>query len=360
MKVIYWGPVTPAGKPSKGGYEAANRKNIDALRSRGVEVAECPYPVVPRRFGPLGKLVYAALFLSPLRWIRYRGCKDMVLHSTPLYGTLALPALWGVRLARWLGMRVVTDVRAGSLPHYWATKSRCYRAVMRRMFALSDAVTVEGRGYVDFMRDTVGDSRQAVYFPNLADGAPVQGADVPAKPLPDALGHVNVFYFGRITRNKGIDVILDARRELPARYRFYLAGPIAPDVSRESLEVEGVEYLGQLTPDRLRGHLADMHFFIFPTRHVGEGQSNSLIEAMNAGLVPVTSCQGFCREVVGGCGVTLPSDATGADYARAIREIAEGGDFAARSQQCRRHIAANHNIDIEIPKLIKLYKCLCR
>lgn len=31
MKILYSGPITPAGQPSTGGFEAANRKNIDAL-----------------------------------------------------------------------------------------------------------------------------------------------------------------------------------------------------------------------------------------------------------------------------------------------------------------------------------------
>lgn len=45
MTILYSGPITPAGQPSTGGFEAANRKNIDALRRRGVEVVELPYPL---------------------------------------------------------------------------------------------------------------------------------------------------------------------------------------------------------------------------------------------------------------------------------------------------------------------------
>lgn len=358
MKIIYWGPITPAGKASTGGYEAANRKNIDELRRQGVDVDEYPYPVVPRRFGPLGKLVYVKLFFTPFKWWKYRRRRDVLLHSTPLYGTLTLPALWGAKIASLLGVKVLTDMRAGSLPHYWATKGNGYRRMIRSMLSGSDAVTVEGRPYVDFMRDTVKIGKEAVYFPNLmgCDGMDNSGE---GKTPYETEGRVNVLYFGRITGAKGIDVILETRRHLPDNYIIWLAGPIAPDVAPDRLRQQGVEYLGMLTPAQLAVTMKKMQFFIFPTRHVGEGQSNSLIEAMSQGLVPVTSRQGFCCDVVADCGVTLPAEATGADYAAAIMDIA-AGDYTRLSAKCRRHIAENHNLSKEITKLKEVYYHICQ
>ena len=34
MRIIYIGPIAQPGKPAIGGYEAANRKNIDALKNK--------------------------------------------------------------------------------------------------------------------------------------------------------------------------------------------------------------------------------------------------------------------------------------------------------------------------------------
>ena len=358
MKIIYWGPITPAGKASTGGYEAANRKNIDELRRQGVDVEEYPYPVVPRRFGPLGKLVYVKLFFTPFKWWKYRRRHDVVLHSTPPNGALLIPALWGTKMASIFGYKVLLDMRAGSLPHFWATKGKSYQHMIRLLLAASDAVTVEGKANVGFIRDTVKADKEAVYFPNLMR---CDGIDCFAdgKSHCDASGHVNVLYFGRITGAKGIDVILETRRHLPDNYIIWLAGPIAPDVAPDRLRQQGVEYLGMLTPAQLAVTMKKMQFFIFPTRHVGEGQSNSLIEAMSQGLVPVTSRQGFCCDVVADCGVTLPADATGADYAAAIMDIV-AGDYTRLSAKCRRHIAENHNLSKEISKLVSLYKSLLR
>ena len=82
MKVLYFGPITAKGAPSIGGYEAANRKNIDALEKRGIEVVEFPNPKINKRFGNLGKLAYFKLFLTPFALFKYMGKKDVIVHAT--------------------------------------------------------------------------------------------------------------------------------------------------------------------------------------------------------------------------------------------------------------------------------------
>ena len=46
MKILYFGPIAEEGKPAVGGYEAANRKNIDELRRNDIEVIEFPNPLI--------------------------------------------------------------------------------------------------------------------------------------------------------------------------------------------------------------------------------------------------------------------------------------------------------------------------
>lgn len=44
MKILYFGPIAESGKPALGGFEAANRKNIDKLRQLRIDVEEFPIP----------------------------------------------------------------------------------------------------------------------------------------------------------------------------------------------------------------------------------------------------------------------------------------------------------------------------
>ena len=69
MICLYYGPITSKGQLSIGGYEAANRKNIDKLRSLGIQVKEYPNPVINKKLGCFGKIVYIKFwntFLSAL------------------------------------------------------------------------------------------------------------------------------------------------------------------------------------------------------------------------------------------------------------------------------------------------------
>lgn len=348
MKILYSGPITPAGQPSTGGFEAANRKNIDALRQRGVDVVEMPYPIINRKLGIIGKLAYIRLLFQPIRLFRYRKHPDVIFHSTPTKDKLLKPAVWTISMARRLGFKILTDVRAGSMTRFYLSRGNGYRQDIRRMLENADTLTVESRTYIKDIKDIIGVDRPTYYFPNTA----ICGNFT----LPERdTSVINIFYFGRITGNKGIDIMLDAIKRLDSRFRLYLAGPIAPDISLQTLSHERVCYLGLLSHEQLNEQMKRMHIFMFPTRHVGEGQSNALIEAMSQGLVPVTSRQGFCEEVVADCGVTLPMDASAADYAAAIEHIASG-HLNAAALKCRRHIMEYHNLDIEIDKLIELYK----
>lgn len=347
MKILYFGPITPEGKPSIGGYEAANRKNIDALRKRGIEVIEFANPRINHRYGQIGKFAYAKLYWLALKLWKYRKEKYLLVHITPLYARLLYPSLFTVRMAKALGIPVLVDIRAGALITCWRNKTFIFRRHLRELLNKADRITVEGSAYISQIHDIIGINKTATYFPNIADCSHLPKI---AKPR----GTFNIFYFGRITKAKGISIMLDTIKLLDKRFKLYLAGPFDQDFNIEMLNQKRVEYLGFMTPIQLQETMRRMHFFIFPTRHSGEGQSNSLIEAMSNGLIPIVSNQGFNAEVVAENGRVIPLNSKAADYATAIRQLSVG-DINAKAQACQQHIKEYHNMDIEIPKLIDVY-----
>lgn len=352
MKVLYFGPITAKGAPSIGGYEAANRKNIDALEKRGIEVVEFPNPKINKRFGNLGKLAYFKLFLTPFALFKYMGKKDVIVHATPLYGNiLAYPVNLLYLIAKCLHIPVISDIRAGSFIYYWEHKGWMTRWSLKHLLIDSNHITVEGSSYISKFNDIVNHKCPISYFPNLADCKDLKFVE-------KDVSKINLFYFGRITLNKGIDIILETIHLLDSRFCLYMAGSIANDVDKSLLDNDDrVNYLGVLNASQLREVMKKMHIFIFPTHHIGEGQSNSLIEAMAEGLIPITSNQGFCAEVVADCGEVLKLDSTANDYKNAILKIASS-DINKLSFKCQEHIIEAHNVDVEINNLIKIYQTL--
>ncbi|NBH68383.1 glycosyltransferase family 4 protein [Phocaeicola sartorii] len=353
MICLYYGPITSKGQLSIGGYEAANRKNIDKLRSLGIQVKEYPNPVINKKLGCLGKIVYIKLFSSAMNLLKYKKRSDVVVHITPLYNYLLFPSVFTIWLAKLCRLPSVLDLRAGSFIYYYEHKGYWYKKLVKSILKNSTIITVEGISYLKQIPLLTGIDKEMVYFPNIA-------CNIKLKYVPRKGNTVNIFYFGRITSTKGLDVVIDAIKELDEKFVLYLAGKIADDIDANELKHERIVYLGILSAEQLKEQMQNMHFFIFPTRHRGEGQSNSLIEAMANGLIPIVSEQGFNREVIGDCGVIMPHTSKGKDYANVIRELSKK-DMVEMAKKCQQHIHSCHNIDIEIPKLVELYnRILCR
>lgn len=351
MKILYFGPIAEKGKPAIGGYEAANRKNIDELRKQGVEVIEFRNPTINKKWGTLGKLAYMKLFLYALALFRYRRERGIIIHITPLYRALAFPSIFTLRVAKTIGIKSVLDLRAGSFIHYYNVKGNGYKRMMEKMLNMATVVTVEGSKYINEINNVIGYHGRIIYFPNL-----VECSDLVYHEREN--GKYNLFYFGRITQSKGVDILLGLINKLDDRFHLYLAGGIASDVNETQIKTNPkITYLGILTRREIREQMEKMHFFVFPTRHIGEGQSNSLIEAMAEGLIPIVANQGFCAEVVADCGVVLPQNSGVDEYKDAIMSIVDGG-IGERGKKCMEYIKVHHNLSTEISKLVELYKTI--
>lgn len=348
MRILFFGPIAKPGKPAGGGFEAANRKNIDVLRRNGVEVVEFGNPIIKRQFGAIAKVAYLKMFFDPFCLLRYLGRKDVIVHTTPLYNHLLWPSVLVVMMAKIAKLPLLLDIRAGALVFLSRKKSKLWVRGVYYMLSNAKEITVEGKSYLKDIPEVFGVKKRLLYFPNITFCNDISY-------MPRDNEYINLIYFGRITKNKGVDLLLRMMPLLDERFRLYLAGVICDDIKAKDLNIKNVFYLGSLSPAELKRTLQKMHIFLFPTKWFGEGQSNSLIEAMQNGLVPISSDQGFCRDVVSDCGLILTQGSTEEDYCDAVLKIAQG-DMKCMGMKAMEHIAECHNIDIWIPWLINLYK----
>ncbi len=338
LKVLYYGPITPKGAGSTGGFAAANRKNCDVLARMGINVVERP---------KRGKL---QMLLQPLQLLLEKNTDDTLIHiATAMGGLLMIPVYLLLVVANLKRIPVLVDVRAGNFVSHFQQYGVMGKKVMRAILRRSALVAVEGSSYIPEFREIIKYTGNIYYFPNLA----ICDQDVYHNRNEKK---TNIFYFGGITEDKGVSIMLDVIQLLGDEYQLFLAGPIRNDIDANRLkEQKNVSYLGMLNSQQLQEQMVHMHIFLFPTHHYGEGQSNSLIEAMSQGLIPIAADYGFCKEVVADCGQILPADATAEQYKEAI-EIVANGDMALQGSKCVEHIKLFHNVDIEIKKLIQKYE----
>ncbi|MBI5618504.1 MAG: glycosyltransferase family 4 protein [Gammaproteobacteria bacterium] len=105
---------------------------------------------------------------------------------------------------------------------------------------------------------------------------------------------------GRLSRQKGLDVLLHALAAARAGGREFVleligTGPEEENLRKLTAELglgACVRFAGRVPVSEVRAHLAAADAFVFPSRY--EGMSNSVLEAMEAGLpVVLTHCGGI-------------------------------------------------------------------
>jgi glycosyltransferase involved in cell wall biosynthesis len=130
----------------------------------------------------------------------------------------------------------------------------------------------------------------------VTSGIPEAPAAIP-QPWDDA--RLKVLFIGRLDRQKGVDVLLDAVRPLQDQVCVRVAGAsVADGLAVEQLP--NVEMLGWLDPARIAGQLEAADVLVAPSRWEGFGLA--AVEAMRAGRPVVASGVGGLREVVAdGC-----------------------------------------------------------
>ena len=318
-RIYLCGPIAEAGEAARGGYQACNRRNIAALRGLGLDVVALPYPH-PSSTGWRKHVEYVAGFLR--LYARVLRCeRGSILHLTALTLHFVYNEWPLIGLARLCGCRLVYDLRAGTKQSQYERRGPGYRYVFRSSLRAAQEVLVEGEAVIPFI-ESLGRAAP-VHLPNHLD-TDVLAWRAAESPLPVA---PTIAYVGRIVAEKGVEVLLQAARLLRARglpVGVRIAGDGDPRylarLQRETAS-EDVQWLGPLRETEVIGLLRRAHFFVFPTRYYGEGQSNSLTEAMACGCVPIASRHGFNEAVVGEPALTVPNDAAPEAYADAIAAI---------------------------------------
>ena len=173
---------------------------------------------------------------------------------------------------------------------------------------------------------------------------------------------VRLIYFGRLVAEKGIETALSTLVVLLARghaveLELIGDGPAAfvAELRQRHTKLP-VTWSTALPVEAILQRAASAHFFIFASRHDGEGHSNALNEAMSLGLVPVCSDQGFTRSVVGDAGVVLSVAAQASDYAAVIEDILLTDSWATLSQRARQRVRALYSEEATLPPLIDTYR----
>jgi glycosyltransferase involved in cell wall biosynthesis len=172
-------------------------------------------------------------------------------------------------------------------------------------------------------------------------------------------GGMRVMTAGRLTRQKGLDVLIDAVGLLPRgtlqSVDVFGDGPAGAELRRRSHDV-GVDALVRFRPwsTDVVSEMSSHDLFVLPSNH--EGMPFVLLEAMAAGIPTIaTDTPGAVEALDGGCAGTLVPRGDPGALARALTFLAVP-DVLTRAVVARGRARAQYNRDELMSRTVSLWR----
>jgi glycosyltransferase involved in cell wall biosynthesis len=208
-----------------------------------------------------------------------------------LHAQYGYPTGWATQLAaKAIGVPTVVSIQGGD-GHWVGSCCETHRVAMCEVLAHANALLIGGASFVAEVCDRLGsDPARFTIVPGAVD----TGRFTPGPG--DHAGPVRLFYHGRVDRRKGVLDFIDAlgiMRENGVPFEAVISG-IGPDVDSSKAraaelkfsEAE-IRFTGYADYDTVPDLYRHADVFVSPT--YAEGFSNTILEAMAAGLAVVST-----------------------------------------------------------------------
>lgn len=358
--IIFYAPLGKNTPPDKiGGAESGCLKTKAIYESAGYDVKVIDKPAVSK--GKLRFLVEMTLIPLKLILLFLKYGKSTPVHIVGFYTKIASYEKMLMDITHSFGNKVIYELRNGSMVHTYLEGSDSYRKTLKSLLLKPEIVLCQGQEYVDFIKEKWGVERQ--YYPNYIMDEFIQPNNL------NRGNKVNIIYFGRVTKSKNVDVIIQTLwllRKSGINARLDVIGGYSAEYKQEldtilrKLNVDNqVSFYGRQSFDFIANKLRYSHYFVFPSTEKQEGHSNSLTEAMGCGVVPIVSTAGFNVSICGNSDLVV-DNVEARLFADRILDIERTGRWSEYSTFVYNRVKNNYTQTVVGRKLIgyieKLWK----
>ncbi|MGB0383350.1 MAG: glycosyltransferase family 4 protein [Ardenticatenaceae bacterium] len=169
---------------------------------------------------------------------------------------------------------------------------------------------------------------------------------------------VTTVFVGRLTTQKGVDLLLEAWAQLAEPRELILVGDGAERPALEALaselKLDHVTFTG--STNDVRSYLQQADLFVLPSR--AEGIPNAMLEAMACGLPVVASRVGGIPDVVedGESGLLVPPDDVPALVGALDRLLADSDLRRQMGQKARERVVSDYSLKAATTRHLDLYR----
>lgn len=343
-RIYYYGLLGDLKKIPVGGGQTSARRVIEGLRASGFKVitTDRHWNTKLSKVGHFLETGFFTVFNVSQLFFRllFGKRKDSVFLNLSYSNVLIPLEYFTGRMAQVLGYKSVLYLKGGRLEDVIKGLSGERKEMFKKNLDMRSLILLEGESDIDRVKAFT--NTKIIWCPNYISENNI------LKQLPvRSEEEIGICHFGRITKDKGVEIVLDSFEILAEKYpmmKLYIIGGIGGvgggDIvfyenfnnrCKNSKYADRITRVGQSPSEYLKEVMSKCHFFVFPTADPCEGQSNSLNEAMAQGLIPIVSDFHFNRAIVNNNNLVVCGyDAK--DYAEAINSIIESGEMKVLSE----------------------------
>lgn len=205
-------------------------------------------------------------------------------------------------LAMLLGKPYIVSLRGSDVPGYSERFALADRLVFSRLSRMiwkkADQVVANSQGLMDLALKTA--PKQNIEL--IPNGVDFESFDTRKTFMAD--DNMRLLFVGRLIPRKGVDYLIQSLHGLEnVSLTIVGDGPMRKDLERSSTGMD-VCFTGPLAHDELKKTYPCHDLFVLPS--LNEGMSNTVLEAMAAGLPLIVTDTGGTKELVQGNGYIVP------------------------------------------------------
>lgn len=349
-RIYYYGLLGNLKNMPVGGGQTSARRVVEGLRASGFEVITTDRHWNTRltKIGHLMETGFYTVFnVSQLFFKLLFGRRKDSIYLNISYSNVLIPLEYYTgRMAQVLGYKSVLYLKGGRLEDVINSLSGRRKEMFKKNLDMREMIMLEGES--DIERIKAFTNRKVIWCPNY-----IFEKNIPERLPLKSDKEIGICHFGRITKDKGVEIVLDTFELLAEKYpelKLYIIGGIGgvgggdplfyERFNRRCIESkysERITRVGQSPSEYLKIIMRKCQFFLFPTADPCEGQSNSLNEAMAQGLIPIVSDFHFNRAIVGNDKLVVKGY-NPVDYASTIDKIIEGDEMKDLSESAWKRI----------------------
>lgn len=294
-------------KPPYGGGEVGNRRTLALLQKCNYEIKiiEKYQRVKNHSIFNLLLLMYRIIknIIRFFMTLLFGRRKKSIVHIVGFYGPMVYFENILVSLSHLFGYFTVYEMRGGGAELYFNNGNILYKKTFSHLINNANCIYSQGKEN-DSLILKINPNKDIFYYPNyvMNDFMP---CSYPNKPN----NKINLLYFGRVSKTKNIDIIIETFKILSETHNNIYLDIIGncpePEYAKQIkryIKDSGLENRINIYPacnhQQLKQYLKDKHFYLFPTKEPHEGHSNALTEAMAWGVIPIATAQGFNKSVI--------------------------------------------------------------